>query len=290
MSYYKLLGVSPQASPEEIKSAYRKLALRYHPDKNPGDKIAEEKFKEISNAYSVLSDTQKRMIYDQQQMFSGGGNFSGRQGDFNDIFNQMFEEIFNTKNGPFRKKKQNSLDIQSQVIISLEDMLLGCEATVKVSHEHKSFRQNPNNEIKVQIPPGVDEGQILVYKGQGLSKDGIKGDLYVEIFQSPHPVFQRDKTDLYAIANVSIFKAILGGEVILPALNGEVMVKIPPGIQDGMALTLKGRGMVGYNSNTRGNLIFKIKVIIPKDLNKEEIKALEDLEKIYNERQKKGKK
>lgn len=289
MSYYKLLGVPPQASAEEIKSAYRKLAIKYHPDKNPGDKVAEEKFKEISNAYSVLSDPQKRMLYDQQQFFSGG-NFSGKRGDFNDIFNQMFEEIFNTKNGPFRKRNQSSLDIQSQVVISLEDMLLGCEAKVKVSHEQKSFRENPNNEIKVQIPPGVDEGQILVYKGQGLSKDGAKGDLYVEIFQSPHPVFQRDGTDLYAVANISIFKAILGGEVTLPALNGEVIVKIPPGIQEGMSLTLKGRGMVGYNTNSRGNLIFKIKIVTPKDLSKEEIKILEELEKKYNERQKKGRK
>jgi curved DNA-binding protein len=283
--YYKILEVPRDASQEEIKRAYRKLARKYHPDLNPNNKIAEEKFKEISEAYEVLSNPESRKKYDalgsnwkyyqQQTAYQAGPEDffqkrtyrkTGRdsfQSFFEDQFN--FSDFFETFFGRSAQQTPTSKDLHSTLGIRLEEAYWGCEKKITVQ----------NKEFKLKIKPGIMDGQKLKIKNFG--QNG--GDLYLKINVLPHPIFERKGNDLYRSLSVDLYTAILGGEITIQGIDGKsVKVKIPQGAQHDSVLRLKDKGMPYYNSPMHfGNLFLKLKIQIPSHLSPQEIRLFEQL-------------
>ncbi len=301
--YYKVLGVDKNATQDEIKKAYRKLALKYHPDRNPGDKIAEEKFKEVTEANEVLSDPEKRKKYDQLganwkyyqnsgqnpgfDFFSNFGNgggqtyhFSGDLGDlfgemggFSDFFKQFFGGGFNGNYGGFGNSshsiRRKGQDYQSEIEITLEEAINGSERFINVN----------GKKIKIKINPGIENGQKLRVKNQGGPgvNGGEPGDLYLKIKILDHPQFERKGNDLYYSLDVDIFTATLGGTKSFKTLEGkQIAVRIPEGCQSNKVLRLKGLGLPN-SSGTRGDLFVKMNFITPKNLTSEEKELLKQL-------------
>ena len=284
--YYEILGVNRGATPEEIKKAYRKLAVQYHPDKNPGDKAAEEKFKEASNAYSVLSDPEKRRMYDTRghagvhdmgfegyrntdDVFRhinlddifGRGGFGGF-GGFGDAFGDAFGQRRAT--APPRGR-----DIRMNVSIPLEDAVLGSKKEVNVQGKR----------LTLTIPPGIQDGKTLRIQDHGESLgSGISGDLLVTISVQPHPTLTREGADLLIDAKISMTTAALGGSVRIQTLTGNVDLKIPSGSQPGQQFRLRGRGGVDA-SGRKGDLRVRLVVEIPKSLSRKQRSLLKELEK-----------
>ena len=284
--YYEILGVNRGATPEEIKKAYRKLAVQYHPDKNPGDKAAEEKFKEASNAYSVLSDPEKRRMYDTRghagvhdmgfegyrntdDVFRhinlddifGRGGFGGF-GGFGDAFGDAFGQRRTT--APSRGR-----DIRMNVSIPFEDTVLGSKKEVNVQGKR----------LTLTIPPGIQDGKTLRIQGHGESLgSGISGDLLVTISVQPHPTLTREGADLLTDAKISMTTAALGGSVRIQTLTGNVDLKIPSGSQPGQQFRLRGRGAVDA-SGRKGDLRVRLVVEIPKSLSRKQRSLLKELEK-----------
>ena len=295
--YYKILGVDKSATQDEIKKAYRKLAMKYHPDRNPDNKSAEEKFKEITEANEVLSDPEKRKKYDtlganwkqyqnQGQGFEdfyshfgsgrrgGGGTyeFSGNLGDlfgnlggFSDFFESFFgggASDFGAKSG--RRSRRKGADLEATLYITLEDAFHGATKDVLIG----------GKKIRLKIVPGTKDGKKLRLKGLGAigSNGGEKGDLYLTIKIEKHPYFEVSGSDLYYDLYVDLYTAVLGGKKQIRALNGKtVSINIPEGSDSGKILRLKGLGFrTAENSNSFGDLLVRIKVEIPKNLNKEE--------------------
>ncbi len=306
--YYKILGVDKNATTDEIKKAYRKLAMKYHPDRNPNDKASEEKFKEITEANEVLSDPEKRKKYDtlganwkQYQHagtnpndffrnFSGAGGSGGYHfsGDINDLFGNVggfsdfFESFFG---GGFRSARggspfsgaaraQKGSDYESTLNITLEEAHRGGERQLKVD----------NQKIKVKITPGIQEGQKLRLKSLGAQgrSGGEKGDLYLKIHITDHPWFERKGDDLYFNLNVDLYTAVLGGKEKIETIDGKrLMVTIDKGTDSGTTLRLKEMGMAKTgNSGSRGDLFVKVMVNVPKKLSKQEIELFEKLREI----------
>ncbi len=304
--YYKILGVSKDATQEEIKKAYRRLARKYHPDIRPGDKEAEEKFKEISEAYEVLSDPEKRKKYDQfgaywQQYQQSGGAAGGvswedflrqtagaQQGGYRVYTTTNLEDLgdlFGGEAPPFsdffemlfgggvrqRSRKRKGEDYQATLTISLEEAFHGTERTIAVQGE----------KIRVKIRPGIRDGQQLKISGKGAPgyQGGPRGDLYITVKILPHARFRRQGDDLYVEVPVDLYTAVLGGEVMLTTIEGKkVKVKIPPGTQPGTTFKLRGLGMPKYRkSEQRGDLYVTVKVQIPTKLSDEERKLFEQL-------------
>ncbi|MCZ6680058.1 MAG: DnaJ domain-containing protein [Candidatus Poribacteria bacterium] len=278
--YYEVLGVNRKASPEEIKRAYRKLAMKYHPDKNPGDKAAEEKFKEASNAYGVLSDTEKRKIYDIRG--HAGVHDAGFQGftNFEDIFSHfgrdifgsfddVFGDIFSRQGRGFHTPPRGG-DLQTKLTISFEESVLGAEKRIQVNHRA----------ITIKIPPGIKDGQTLRLSGQGDSVGGGRsGSLFVKISVQPHPNFKREGLDLVTQVTTPFTTAALGGKIRVPTLKGHVELKIPAGTQPGQQLRLRGQGITDA-SRRKGDLRVQIKVEIPRSLTKKQKQLLEEFEEI----------
>ena len=292
--YYQVLGISKNATPDEIKKAYRKVAVRCHPDKNPGDKVAEDKFKEASNAYEVLSDSQKRRIYDQHghagvhnsgfqgfhntdDIFShfsdlfGRRGFSnsefGRQTGFGD-FNDAFDDLFGGARG---RRSEPTGDLRSRLEISLSEAVYGTEKHIQVQ----------GRSIRVKVPPGVQDGNKLNLKGQGSQRqDGKRGALFLDVKIKPHPSFERQDLDLVTQVSVPIPTIVLGGKVRIPTLSQDeinsVELTIPPGTQPGNQLRVRGQGVVDRTGRC-GDLRIKIKVEIPKKLTQKERKLYEKL-------------
>ena len=312
--YYQILGVSRDATTDEIKKAYRKLAAKYHPDKNPGDKSAEEKFKEINEAKEVLTDPEKRKLYDQfgkdweyykqagaQGNFDwskyaqqqGGGRaytYSGNIEDMEDLFggggfSDFFDLLFGggggartrTRHGRTRTRptSQKGQDYAAEVFISLEEAYHGTSRQLNVDGQT----------IKINLKPGVADGQKLKVSGKGGPGvgGGQKGDLYITVKVYPHPLFERKGDDLYTDVKVDLYTAVLGGKVEVNTFKGKVKVDIAPGTNPGKVLKLKGLGMPNYkHPSTYGDLYVKINVEIPKDLTDKEIelfKKLRDMRK-----------
>lgn len=341
--YYDVLGVGKSSDAAEIKKAYRKLAMKYHPDKNPDNKEAEEKFKEINEAYEVLSDETKRKNYDQfghegvnGQGFGGAGGFGGQGfGGFDDIFGDIFGDMFGGGFGggrPRRRGPERGADIRQRINISFEEAAFGKKVQVKINRSEEcdechgsgakpgtskktcptcngsgqvqSVQRTPfgniastrtcstcNGEgevidspcnkchgkgsirktktIEVDVPAGIDEGQMIKLSGQGElgTRGGPRGDLYIEISVNAHQLFTREGYDVYLEMPITFAQATLGDDIQVPTLDGKVQYQVPEGTQTGTVFRLKGKGIPKLRTTVRGDQYVKVTVEIPKKLN-----------------------
>lgn len=292
IDYYKTLGVEKSSSADEIKKAFRKLAVKYHPDRNPNDKTAEDKFKEINEAYAVLSDPKKKEQYDtfgssgfhqqysQEDIFRGfdfGSTYKDMgAGGGEDLFSRLFGGAFGRGGGRgFRGGPQKGGDLEMETDISFRDAAQGAEKVV-------AFRRNgQREELKVKIPAGVDNGSKIRITGKGSQSEGggPSGDLFLIIRVLPDPVFIRDGGDLFVERSVPFSAACMGVSLDVPTLEGDKRIKVPAGIQPGTKIRLKGCGIKVLGSNAKGDLYVKVGVHIPESLNSEQKKLVEEMSK-----------
>ena len=342
--YYETLGIERGASDEEIKKAFKKAALKYHPDRNPDNKAAEDKFKEMNEAYQVLSNPEKKSNYDQYgtadaggsgfDASSGFGGFGG--GGFGDIFGDIFGGGFSQRNqnGP-----QKGADLEYNLNLSFEESVFGAEKEVSVTRNekcgecsgsgakagttpktcdkcggngqikvqrntafgsfasmstcdkcggkgkiiaepcricHGSGKQRKNRKIKINVPGGVDTGNVMPLRGQGEQgeKGGPAGDLYINIRVAPHKTFKRNGIDIHIESHISFGYAALGTEIKVPTVDGDVKYKVPAGTQSGTVFRLKSKGVPRVNGHGRGDQYVKVTVDIPKTLNDKQKTAL----------------
>jgi curved DNA-binding protein len=305
--YYKTLGVEKSSTDAEIKKAYRDLAKKHHPDKNPGNKAAEEKFKEISEAYEVLKDPEKRKKYDQlgsnwrQYQNAGTGSaddwfkqyksgrqqgdsyqFSGNLGDlfgniggFSDFFESFFGSGTRRQSGEsvFNRARKGG-DYEANLNLTLEEIYNGGERQISVD----------GRKLKIKINPGTRDGKVLRLKNQGApgAHGGEKGDLYLTIHVLDHPFYEIKGDDLHYNLDVDLYTAVLGGKIQFQSLNGKkINLTIPKESENGKLLKIKNMGMPKENvKNAYGDLYIRLNVILPKNLSGEEIKLFEKLASI----------
>jgi curved DNA-binding protein len=280
-THYETLGVSESASADDIKNAYRKLAMQWHPDRNNGNVEAEAKFKEINSAYEILSDQSKRTVYDQErrsagQNFGGGGmnwNVHFGNGSFDDIISQMFAHHgFNFSHQPARNR-----DINLAMNIGLEDAFNGKQVPIQ-------FNTNSGRrvELVINIPPGVDSGVKIRYQGQGdHSNTAIPpGDLYIQINIVDHPIFQRKGANLETSISVDAIGATIGTKHRITGIDGQqIEIKIPAGTAVGSRLKVTGKGMpVRANATERGDIIAVIAVTVPTNLSQQQLDVLHQMQ------------
>ncbi len=269
--YYKIMGVERDATQDQIKRAYRKLARKYHPDVSK-ESDAEERFKEVGEAYEVLKDPEKRAAYDQLGAnwkagadfnpppdwdagfeFGGGGFTGGDAGDYSDFFESLFGQGFGAARGGGRRRSTfhaRGEDHHARVLIDLEDAFNGATRTITLRHpelDASGHVVNRERTLNVKIPKGVKEGQRIRLSGQGAPGmgEGPAGDLYLEINFKPHPLYRVEGRDLYLDLPVAPWEAALGATVKTPTPKGPVDLKIPAGTRSGQKLRLKGRGIPG---------------------------------------------
>ncbi len=286
--YYEVLGVSKDASDDEIKKAYRKLAIKYHPDKNPGDKEAEAKFKEVNEAHDVLSDKQKRARYDQfghagvggasgnpfagGNPFGEGGNFNFNGQTFNFDFGGAggFEDILGSLFGfGGARRPRRGADYQTSVTLTFEEAIFGTTKEVSANGEN----------IKVKIPAGIDDGMSIRLRGKGgEAPEGSteKGDLYVKIRVKPHKSLTREGVIILSEETISMVDAALGCEIEVETVDGPITMKVPAGTQSGTPFKLSGHGVPFRADGDRGPHIVTIIVETPKNLSKKQKELLEE--------------
>lgn len=351
--YYSILGVSRDASQEEIKRAFRRLARQYHPDLNPGNKEAEEKFKEINEAYSCLSDPVRRANYDRYGTAEGPmGNGYGFETHttFSDIFEDIFEGFF----GSFGFRKQRATrgaDLRYDLTITLEEAAFGvereisfqrwnlcescsgsgikpgsapiicptCGGTGYIRYNQGFFSVSKScskcggkgkvikdpcqdcgglgkiratHRLNVKIPPGVDTGTRLKVSGEGElgENGGPRGDLYIYIEVMEHDFFRREGMNIFCSVPISFVKAVFGGEIEVPTLDGKEKLEIPPGTPSGSIFKLKGKGMPRVGSNQRGDQIVNVYIDVPKKLTPRQRELLEEFARLSGEEVKRSSK
>lgn len=304
--YYNILGLDKKASAEAIKKAYRKLAVKYHPDKNQGNKEAEEKFKELNEAYEVISDPEKRKKYDQfganwNQVNGGGqqgGNaysngagqgrsyryegdgaeFFGQGGDFSDIFGGFFNSAGAGGTGSRKRgsRKMKGQDYNAEMTISLEDAWHGAAKIVTVNEQ----------KIRINLKPGAYSGLTIRLAGKGAPgiNEGEAGDLYIAIQVSPHPMYKREGDQLRQTVPVDLFTAVLGGDKEVNTFTGPIKIKIPAGTQNGKVLRIKGKGMPVYDKpGEKGDMLLELQVMIPENLTHEQKELFNQLKTTFNQ-------
>ena len=301
--YYQILGVPKGADEKDIKSAYRKLARKYHPDVNPNDKTAEAKFKEMSEAYEVLSDSEKRAMYDQygsnweqaQQYNAQGGAGAGDFGDYSHMtgggFESIFEHLFTGGRTSGTRMNMNYGDIESMqprdvektVEISLEEIDSGTQRvltyqTMDAQRLRDGITTVPTTKkVEVKIPAGISDGKKLRVPGKGAAgQNGKAGDLYVVIKWASHPTFKSSGENLEVEVPVPYTTAALGGEIRVPTLRSAVSMKIPEGTQSGQTFRLGGQGIMNLKGS-RGDLMAKIKITTPKKPSEREKELLKQI-------------
>ncbi len=348
---YGILGVSKSANKDELKKAYRKLAMKYHPDRNPDNKEAEAKFKEAKEAYEILNDEQKRQMYDQygyeaatgQGGGAGGfGGFGGGSADFSDMFGSVFGDMFGGGGG--RSRAQHGSDLLFHLDLTLEEAVKGTQQTIKVPTQvackpcdgsgakkgsskktcqtchgqgqvrmqqgffavqqtcptcqgmgeiiekpcdvcHGHGRVRDTKKLSVKIPAGVDNGDRIRLAGEGEAGEhgAPAGDLFVEITVKRHEIFTRKGNDLYCEIPVSFVTAALGGELEVPTLSGKGNLKIPAETQTGKLFKISGKGVKSARNHATGNLLVRVIVETPVNLNKEQIGLLEKFQETLGE-------
>jgi len=264
--YYKVLGVDRSASSDEIKRIYRKLALKYHPDKNPGDSQAEEHFKEINEAYEVLGDSTKRAKYDQLGSSYRSWERTGSQpGSFD-----WSEWMQGGQGGGVRVDIGGFSDFFSAIFSGMSAQQQG--------YRTQGRRRGREKKIEVTIPPGSRTGTKVRVSGLGEAGAQKSGDLFLVIKLTPDARFKLENDDLYTRATVDLYTAVLGGEVEVPTLSGDVVLTIPAGSQPDQSFRLKGRGFPNLrNKKKRGDLYVRLDITLPRDLNRRERKLFEEL-------------
>lgn len=358
--YYEVLGVNKDASIDEIKKAYRNLALQYHPDRNPGNKEAEEKFKEATEAYEVLSDPEKRKIYDQYghsgfgpQGFDWTQDFSRVKMDFSDIFGDIFNTFFSDSFGTdwfgegtsTRQRQTRGSDLEYRLYITLKEAATGTEKYINISRYDECPEckgtgsrsgkkaagecptcqgrgrvikgqgfftvaqtcprckgegvvisdpcsncrgtgriRNNMHRILVKVPAGIENGSSLRLKGQGDAglNGGPRGDLYITVFIEKDRIFERSDADILCEVPITVTQAVLGDEIEVPTLTGKVKMKVPPGTQTGTVLRLRNLGLPRIAGYGKGDLLVKIKVVIPDRLSRQEKVLYQQIKEIEN--------
>jgi DnaJ-class molecular chaperone len=307
--YYTVLGVPRTASEKDIKTAYRKLARKHHPDVNPGDKKSESLFKEIGEAYSVLSDPEKRKKYDRwghdwekiEQAQAAGANFGGRPGSrtysyttgggpangggFNvdsDDLGGLFEQLFGRAGGGrqrVRTAPRKGADIEQPVEITLEEAFNGTQRTYSLL----DAQSGETRSVEVKIPAGATDGLRIRVAGKGEPgmSGGAAGDLYLIVSIKPNALFEREGDDLRVKVQTPLYTAILGGEVMVPTPKGtHLALKVPPDTPNGQRMRLTGQGMPRLNGTGRGDLFAEITVQLPKTLTEQEKNLFAELAKL----------
>jgi len=277
--YYKVLGLAETATKGEIKKAYKKLARKYHPDLNPGNKAAEANFKEVAEAYEVLSDLEKRAAYDSGSFDEKNNPFTQNQHDYyyqsqnasDPRYQDIFENIFGSR-GRGRSSKTKGEDHLFKLEVEFPDSILGAQREITIPQGKK---------ISVSIPPGLKSGQKLRFKGLGGSgfNGGENGDMLIQITVRPSDKFIRNGNDLELEWPILFSKSILGGTIRVPCLDGEVDLSVPPEVSSGARLRVKGKGV--RVKDHPGDLFVKLKILIPKNLPTE----LKDAVKKWDEEQ-----
>ena len=281
IDYYKILGVDKSASEDDIKKAYRKLARKLHPDLNPNDKEAHQKFQQVNEANEVLSDPEKRKKYDQygkdwqhadqfeqqrqsrqQSSYAGGEHFSGDDdGDFSSFFESMFGG-----SGRSRQTKFRGQDYRAELKVNLVDAMDTHPQTLTVNGKN----------VRITIPAGIENGQVIKLKGYGAPgvNGGPSGDLFITFSIIPHPNFKRSGNDLFTTTNIDLYTALLGGETTIDTLKGKVKLKVNPETQPGTKIRLKGKGFPVYKKEGQaGDLYVTYEVKLPTNLTEKQ-KAL----------------
>ncbi|MBL0201369.1 MAG: J domain-containing protein [Chitinophagaceae bacterium] len=286
IDYYKILGIDKGASEEDIKKAYRKLARKLHPDLNPNDKEAHQKFQQINEANEVLSDPEKRKKYDtygkdwqhadqfeqqkrsrQQHQNAGGQQFyeNAEGGDFSSFFDSMFGGT-----GSSRQTKFRGQDYNAELKLNLTDAMLTHQQTLTVNSKN----------IRITIPAGIENGQVIKLKGYGAPgvNGGPAGDLYITFSIALHPQFKRSGNDLFTTTKIDLYTALLGGDTTIETLNGKVKLAVKPETQPGTRIRLKGKGFPVYKKeNEYGDLYITYEVSLPTNLTEEQKRLFTEL-------------
>jgi curved DNA-binding protein len=313
--YYTTLGVSRDATPDDIKKAFRKLARQYHPDTAKDKKTAEEKFKEINEANEVLGDPEKRKKYDTlgarwndaggfepppgwQQADAGAGAGAGGQGQefhfggtgFSDFFEQYFsggsrygfpqgfEE--ETPGGAARQgRARRGHDIEGDILVTLEEAMHGTQRPISLQTVNRQTGAVETHEFQVRIPPGATDGRRIRVPGQGEPgrNGGAAGDLYLRVRHASHPDFTTREADLHHELDVAPWEAVLGAEVIVPTLDGSIKLRLPAGTEDRQQLRVRGKGLPKGKTGERGDFFVTINVVLPTQVSDDERKLWEQL-------------
>ncbi|WP_028574689.1 DnaJ C-terminal domain-containing protein [Desulfonatronovibrio hydrogenovorans] len=313
--YYKILGVNKKSSKEEVSKAYKKLAKKYHPDLNPNDPKAEDKFKEVTEAYEVLKDDEKRKLYDslgpnwqhgqnfqpppgyENVHFEFRGDQQGAGFDFSDFFETIFGGGFSRggaqgfQRDPFsgRTFARKGQDAEAALELSLEEAYKGGSKSITLQEQVIGPDGRPmvqNKTLSVNIPPGIKDGNRIRLSGQGSPGmgSGQSGDLYLKVRIIPHPVFKLDGNNIIYDLPLAPWEAALGSMVRVPTLDGEVEMKIPQGISSGQKMRIKGKGM--GRGSAKGDQLVRIMIRVPREASLRERELWEELSKAsdYNPR------